>query len=178
MSSLNKVMLIGRLGKDPEMRYTQSGQSIANFTLATSDYWKDSNGVSQQKTEWHNLVAWGRTAELVQNYLHKGSLVYIEGSLQTSSWDDQSTGQKRFKTEINARTIQFLERKSDSGQQPYQPQGGGYQAQSSQNYQQPSYQQQPTESQTNYSQAPDTNHYSQNSGQQQKTAFIDDDVPF
>ncbi|MBF0287458.1 MAG: single-stranded DNA-binding protein [SAR324 cluster bacterium] len=113
MGNLNKVMLIGRLGKDPEIRYTQSGNAVANFTLATSEVWNDKQGQRQEKTEWHNVVAWDKLADLAQNYLRKGSQLYIEGKLQTRSWEDQN-GQKRYTTEIQARTLQFLDSRSSS----------------------------------------------------------------
>ena len=123
MGNLNKVMLIGRLGKDPEIRYTQSGSAVANFTLATSENWVDPQGQRKEKTEWHSVVAWNKLADLVQSYLKQGSQVYIEGKLQTRSWDDAQTGQKRYKTEISARTLQFLDsRPSDAGGSPQRPQ--------------------------------------------------------
>ena len=167
MGSLNKVMLIGRLGQDPETRYTQSGQAVANFSLATTDHWKDAHGMAQERTEWHNLVAWAKNADLVQNYLRKGSLVYIEGSLQTRSWDDQNTGQKRYKTEVNVQRIQFLEKKSDAGQQQYQ--GEYQQPVPQQPYPQTSYQQQVSPPQQQKKPIP---------SQQPPPAYIDDDVPF
>ena len=120
MGNLNKVMLIGRLGKDPEIRYTQSGSAVANFTMATDEYWTDQQGQRQQSTEWHNIVAWNKLADLVQSYLKQGSPVYVEGRLQTRSWDDAQSGQKRFKTEINAKTIQFLDSR------PAEAGAGGY----------------------------------------------------
>ena len=125
MGNLNKVMLIGRLGKDPEIRYTQSGSAVANFSLATDEYWNDSQGQRQQKTEWHYIVAWNKQADLAQNYLKQGSQVYLEGKLQTSSWDDAQTGQKRYRTEVVVRTLQFLDsRPADGGGGDYarQPQ--------------------------------------------------------
>ncbi|MDH5752494.1 MAG: single-stranded DNA-binding protein [Deltaproteobacteria bacterium] len=127
MSNLNKVMLIGRLGQEPEIRHTQSGQMVANFSLATNDYWKDKQGQKQEKTEWHNIVVWGNQADFVQNYVHKGRLVYVEGRLQTRSWEDK-TGAKRYTTEVVANTIQLLDRQGDSqgqGHSPSQGQGQG-----------------------------------------------------
>jgi len=109
MASLNKVMLIGRLGRDPEIRYTQSGSAVANFSIATDEYWTDQQGQRQQKTEWHNIVAWNKLADFVQSYLKQGRQIYLEGNLQTSSWDDAQSGQKRYKTEVKARVIQFLD---------------------------------------------------------------------
>ena len=93
MGSLNKVMLIGNLGRDPEIRYTQAGSAVANFSLATTDRWTDRQGQRQERTEWHDIVAFDRLADLAQNYLKKGKSVYIEGRLQTRSWEDPQ-GQK------------------------------------------------------------------------------------
>ena len=89
MGSLNKVMLIGNLGRDPEIRYTQAGSAVANFSLATTDRWTDRQGQRQERTEWHDIVAFDRLADLAQNYLKKGKSVYIEGRLQTRSWEDK-----------------------------------------------------------------------------------------
>jgi single-strand DNA-binding protein len=105
---LNKVMLIGRLGRDPEIRYTQSGNAVASFSIATSEYWRDKQGQRQEKTEWHDIVAWDRLADQAQSYLRKGSMVYIEGKLQTRSWDDQQ-GQKKYRTEVVANQVRFLD---------------------------------------------------------------------
>jgi single-strand DNA-binding protein len=104
---LNKVMLIGNLGADPEVRYTPSGQAVATFRVATSHYRRDPNGERQEVTEWHRIVAWERLAELAQNYLHKGRQVYVEGRLQTRQWTDQQ-GQNRYTTEIIANDITLL----------------------------------------------------------------------
>lgn len=112
MSSLNKAMLIGRLGQDPEVRYTQSNTAVANFSLATNERFKDRNGEFQERTEWHRIVAWGRTAEICQEYLKKGSLVYIEGPIQTREWEDKE-GQKKYTTEIKALTMQMLDSRGD-----------------------------------------------------------------
>ena len=98
--SVNKVILLGRLGKDPEVKYTPSGTPVAKFTLATNDRFKDKEGNWQDRTEWHNVTAWARTAEIVGEYLKKGAQVYIEGSLRTHSWDDKTSGQKKYMTEI------------------------------------------------------------------------------
>jgi len=114
MASINKVILIGRLGKDPEMRFTQSKQAVANFSLATNESWKDKGGQKQEKTEWHNVVLWARLAELASEYLHKGSQVYIEGRLQTRSWDDKD-GIKHYTTEIIGQNMQFLDGKKNQG---------------------------------------------------------------
>ena len=106
--SVNKVILIGRLGKDPELKYTASGTPFCRFSMATDDVWNDkASGERQEKTEWHNIVAWDRLAEICNQYLTKGRLIYIEGSLQTREWDDQE-GNKRRTTEIRARDMVML----------------------------------------------------------------------
>lgn len=128
MSSLNKVMLIGRLGQDPEVRYTQSNTAVATLSVATSERYKDGNGEYQEKTEWHRVVAWGRLAEICQQYLHKGSLVYIEGPLQTRQWEDNQ-GQKKYTTEIKALQMTMLDSKGSGGGNQGN-QGGGAPAQS------------------------------------------------
>lgn len=108
MAGINKAILIGNLGRDPELRYTQNGQAVANFTLATTESWTDkASGQKQERTEWHKIVAWGRTGELCAQYLSKGRTVYIEGRIQTREWEDKE-GQKRWTTEVNAQTVQFL----------------------------------------------------------------------
>lgn len=98
--SVNKVILVGHVGKDPEVKYTPSGTAVANFSIATNDRFKDKEGQWQDRTEWHRVVAWQRTAEIVGEYVKKGSNVYVEGKLQTRSWDDKETGQKKYMTEI------------------------------------------------------------------------------
>jgi single-strand DNA-binding protein len=118
MLGVNKVILIGHLGKDPELRYTPGGQPTASFSLATSERWNDKNGQRQERTEWHNIVAWGKLAELANQYLKKGRPVYIEGRINTRSWDDRD-GNKKYKTEIVANSIQFL------GQGGGSPSGAG-----------------------------------------------------
>jgi single-strand DNA-binding protein len=105
--SLNKVMIIGRLGADPEMKTLSSGNSLTTFSIATSENWKDKDGQKQEKTEWHRIVVWGKLAEICGKYLAKGREAYIEGKLQTRSWEDQQ-GQKRYTTEIVAANVQFL----------------------------------------------------------------------
>ncbi len=107
MSSLNKVMLIGRLGKDPEIRYTPDGSPVANFSLATSEFWTDKSGTRQERTEWHNIVAWTRLADLAKRYLAKGRQVYIEGRIRTREYDDRD-GNKRRITEIIANQMVLL----------------------------------------------------------------------
>lgn len=98
--SVNKVILIGHLGKDPEVKYTPSGTPVASFSIATSERYKDKDGNWQDRTEWHNIVLWQRLAEIAGEYLKKGRQVYIEGRLQTRSWDDKNTGEKKYRTEI------------------------------------------------------------------------------
>jgi len=105
--SVNKVILVGNLGKDPEVRYTQTGSAVANFSIATSEQWNDRDGKKQERTEWHNIVVWGKQAEHCGQYLSKGRQVYVEGSIRTRSYDDKS-GNKRYITEIVAQRIQFL----------------------------------------------------------------------
>lgn len=113
MASINKVILIGRLGKDPEVRFTPGGQAVANFSIATTDRWKNKqSGAAEERTEWHNIVVWGKTAELCKEYLSKGRQVYIEGRLQTRSWTDKEGG-KRYTTEVVAQTVQFLDNRGD-----------------------------------------------------------------
>ena len=112
MSSLNKAMIIGRLGQDPEVRYTQSNTAVANLSVATSERYKDSTGEWKENTEWHRVVAWGRLAEICQEYLTKGSQVYIEGPIQTRQWEDRE-GQTRYTTEIKALTLTMLDSKGD-----------------------------------------------------------------
>ena len=108
MAGVNKVIIVGRLGKDPEVRYTPSGAAVANFTVATSEEWKDRDtGEKQERTEWHRIVAWRRLGEICGEYLHKGKEVYIEGRLQTRSWEDRD-GNTRYTTEIVAQNMQML----------------------------------------------------------------------
>jgi len=111
--SVNKVILIGNLGKDPEVKVTPSGTPVAKFTLATNERYKDKNGQWQDRTEWHNLVAWQRTAEIIGEYVKKGSKVYVEGRLQTSSWDDKTTGEKKYRTEIIVNDLVLLSGRGD-----------------------------------------------------------------
>lgn len=122
--SVNKVILIGNLGKDPELRSTPSGTPVAKFTLATNDRYKDKEGQWQDRTEWHNITAWARTAEIAAEYLKKGGKVYIEGSLRTHSWDDKQTGQKKYMTEIVVNDLVLLGGRGEAG-------GGGDSAASS-----------------------------------------------
>ena len=105
--SVNKVIILGRLGQDPELKYTPGGAAVCNFSLATSENWTDKSGQKQEKTEWHRIVVWGKLAELCNQYLTKGRQAFVEGKLQTRSWDDNN-GQKKYMTEINATTVQFI----------------------------------------------------------------------
>ena len=125
MASVNKVILVGRLGKDPEIRSTPGGTSDARFTIATDERYTDRSGEKQERTEWHNIVAWGKLAEICGQYLKKGKLVYIEGSIRTDSWDDKESGQKKYRTEIIANTMQMLDRREE-GQGGGSYSGGGY----------------------------------------------------
>lgn len=105
--SVNKVILLGRLGQDPELKYTPGGSPVCNFSLATTESWTDKSGQKQEKTEWHRVVVWGKLAELCNQYLAKGRQAFLEGRLQTRSWDDKD-GNKRYTTEILASTVQFI----------------------------------------------------------------------
>ena len=121
MASVNKVIIVGNLGRDPEMRTFPSGDQVANVTVATTDRWRDKNtGENREATEWHRVVFNGKLAEIVGQYLRKGSQVYVEGSLRTRKWTDQQTGQERYATEIRADTMQMLGSRQSGGQQ------GGY----------------------------------------------------
>jgi len=150
--SVNKVILLGNVGKEPEFKVTPSGVPIATFSLATSDRTKDKSGEWQDRTEWHNVVAFQRTAEVVRDYVKKGSKLYVEGKIQTRSWDDQASGQKRYRTEILVNDISLLSGREDSGS------GGNYSRSSSSN----SYDQRPS--------SPDDLAHS--------TEITDDDIPF
>ncbi len=125
MASVNKVILIGNLGRDPELRYTPGGQPVANFSIATSESWNKKDGSGrEERTEWHRIVAWGRTAELCAQYLSKGRTVYIEGRLQTREWENKE-GQKQRTTEIVANTVQFIGGPGGGGAPRSGPPGGG-----------------------------------------------------
>lgn len=119
--SLNKVMLIGNLGKDPEVRYTPAGVAVANFTIATNESWKDQDGNLQERTEWHTIVAWRKLAEICAEWLKKGQKVYIEGKLQTRNYEDKNTGTKKYVTEIVADNMIMLDGR---GGQDRQASGG------------------------------------------------------
>ena len=116
MKGINKVFLLGHLGKDPEVRETGNGQPVANFVMATSDTYTDKDGNKQEQTEWHNIVAWGNVAKVVESYLKKGSPVHIEGKLQTNSWEDNE-GNKRYKTEIILQKLNMLSSVNNTSQQ-------------------------------------------------------------
>ena len=113
---LNKVMLIGRLGQDPELRYAANGMPVCKFSVATDESYTDREGQKQEKTEWHRVVTFQKQAEHCSKYLHKGSLVFVEGSLSTNKWTDQQ-GQTRYMTEVKASRVQFLERKGEGSRQ-------------------------------------------------------------
>jgi single-strand DNA-binding protein len=128
MAGVNKVILIGNLGRDPEIRYTPAGQAVTNFTLATSESFNNREGKREERTEWHRIVVWGKTAENCAQYLAKGRTVYIEGRLQTREWEDKE-GQKRRTTEVVAQTVQFLGGPRGSGGAPGAArEGGSYEA--------------------------------------------------
>jgi single-strand DNA-binding protein len=157
--SVNKVTLLGNVGKDPEIRSTPGGVMVANFTLATSDRQKDQQGNWQDRTEWHSLVAFNRTAEIIRDYVKKGSKLYIEGKLQTSSWDDKTSGQKRYRTEIIVNDLSLLsgrEEGSGGGQ-------GGYSRSASSASSAASFDQRPPAAQDEYAQSAE---------------ISDEDIPF
>ncbi len=141
MAGINKAIIVGRLGKDPETRYTGEGKAVTNFSIATSEEWKDKNtGEKKENTEWHRIVAWDRLAEICDQFLHKGSMVYVEGKIQTRQWQDND-GNTKYTTEIIAKIMQMLDSKNAGGdnraqsgqsgqsRQGYQSQGGGQQQQ-------------------------------------------------
>lgn len=120
--SVNKVILVGRLGQNPEVRYTPSGAAVANFSVATNETWTDKNNQKQERTEWHRVVVWGKLAELCSQYLAKGRQCYVEGRLQTREWTDKD-GVKKYSTEVQAQTIQFLGGQAGAGASPNRDQG-------------------------------------------------------
>ncbi len=124
MASVNKVILVGNLGRDPELRYIPSGQAVANFTLATNERWRDKDGNNQERTEWHRIVVWGKSAENCAQYLQKGRSVYVEGRLQTREWEDKD-GNKRNTTEVIAQTVQFLGGRGGETGGDFSPPGAG-----------------------------------------------------
>lgn len=170
---INKCIIVGNLGKDPEVRYMPNGNAVANFTVATSESWKDQQGQPQERTEWHNITMYRRLAEVAGEYLKKGSKVYLEGKLQTSKWQDQSTGQDRYKTEINCHEMQMLDSRGQSGgqQQPVQQQRPAQQPQrapkqQATQQQRPQQQQRPAQQQAPQNFTPDLDD------------GWDDDIPF
>lgn len=127
--SVNRAILIGRLGKDPELTYTQSGTARCKFSMATSEVYYDHSNERQEKTEWHNVIVWGKQAESAGKYLEKGREVYVEGKIETRSWEDEKTGQKRWMTEIKAQRVVFLgggKGDSQGGGRKGGESGGGY----------------------------------------------------
>ncbi len=150
--SVNKVILLGNVGKDPEIKSTPSGVVVATFSIATSERFKDKTGNWQDRTEWHNLVAYQRTAEIIRDYVKKGSKLYIEGRLQTSSWDDKTTGQKKYRTEIIVNDLSLLSGKGEG-------EGGGSGSYSRSNT-------------ASFDQSGPAQEYSQ------ATEITDDDIPF
>src|SRR5271155_822568 len=128
---VNKVFLLGNVGKDPEIRSTAGGMTVASFSLATADRQKDAQGTWADKTEWHNIVCFQRTAEIVRDYVKKGSKLYIEGKIQTRSWDDKTSGEKKYRTEVIVNELVLLSGKSEGGGE-----GGGYNRSGSSTYDQ------------------------------------------
>ena len=124
--SVNKVILLGNLGKDPEVKYTPQGTPVAKFSVATSERFKDKEGNWQDRTEWHNVVLWQRLAEIAGEYLKKGRKVYIEGRIRTDSWDDKESGQKRYRTEIVGQDLVLLSGSGKEGAGSEGGDGGGY----------------------------------------------------
>ena len=163
--SLNKAMLIGNVGRDPEVRYLEgnNGAKVATFTLATTERYRDRNGETRENTEWHNIVTWRNTADVVEKYVRKGTQLYIEGRIRTRSWDDQS-GNKRYTTEIIADTLQLLGKKSDN------PAAQGGYPQPQQTYQQPA--------QQTYQQPAQPIQQKPAAAPQVEDPFSDDDLPF
>jgi single-strand DNA-binding protein len=117
MASVNKAIVLGNLGRDPELRYTKGDSAVCSFSIATNERWKDKSGQQQEKTQWHNIVLWGRLAEVANNYLHKGDPVYIEGRLQTRTWEDDA-GNKRYTTEIVGSQMQMLGSRGSKAETP------------------------------------------------------------
>lgn len=120
MASVNKAILVGNLGRDPELKYMPNGDAVCNFSIATTDTWKDRDGNQQEKTEWHNIVAFKKLAEICGEYLKKGKQIYIEGRIQTRSWEDKD-GVKKYTTEIVANQMQMLGRRDEAIEDSYTP---------------------------------------------------------
>ena len=188
---VNKVILVGNLGQDPEIRYMQNGKAVANLSMATSEVWKDQQGQQQEKTEWHRVIAFDKLAEIIGEYVKKGSKIYCEGKLQTRKWTDQQ-GVERYSTEIVISEMQMLDSKPQ-GQQQGQQGGWGQQAPQAQQQQRaPVNQQSAPQQQYNYSQPPSAQQGStvqqqQQPQQQQQSAtrayneppmLLDSDIPF
>ncbi len=145
MASVNKVILVGSLGRDPEVRFMPNGEAVANFSIATTDSWKDKSGAKQEKTEWHNIVMYRKLAEIAGEYLKKGRPVYIEGRLQTRKWQTKE-GQDRYTTEIIADSMQMLGGNRDKDSSGSNDNGSGYDGQQQDNQQSQSSQQKPQQS--------------------------------
>ncbi len=158
--SVNKVTLLGNVGKDPEVKFLPSGSALANLTLATSDRVKDKSGEFQDRTEWHNLVAFGKTAEIIRDYVKKGNKLYVEGRIQTRSWDDKTSGEKKYRTEIIVNDISLLSGRGEGGEGGYSAgsQSGGYSRQNTGSFDQRS----PTPAHDDFG----------------DTGITDDDIPF
>ena len=153
MASVNKVILVGNLGKDPDVRTFPSGDKAASVTLATTDRWRDKNtGENRESTEWHRVVFHARLAEIVEQYLRKGAQIYVEGQLRTRKWTDQATGQERYATEIRADTMQMLGSRQGGQQQGGYSDNDGYGEYSAPSHQAPP-QRQPGNGQSNYQRA-------------------------
>ncbi|HCG00576.1 MAG TPA: single-stranded DNA-binding protein [Chloroflexi bacterium] len=118
MAGINKVIIVGNLGRDPEMRYTPSGAAVTSFSVAVSRNWKSAEGESREETEWFNVECWNKLAEITNQYLSKGKQVYIEGRQRTESWDDKNTGEKRYRTKLVASEMQMLGSRGDQGSAP------------------------------------------------------------
>ncbi len=165
MSGVNKVILVGRLGTDPEIRSTAGGTQVCSLSLATSETWMK-DGKREEKTEWHRIVLWGRQAELAQKYLKKGRMVYIEGKLQTRSWQDPQ-GQKRYTTEIVANNLQFIDGGGNAGSRDSNESIGGMEE---------------SQNQDSYYQTPSSNSYESHGRSsesfQNNSRPADDDIPF
>ncbi len=165
MGYLNKVLLIGRLGQDPEKRITPSGHTVVNISLATTEYFKDQGGNKQERTEWHRVVFWNKQAELIEQYCKKGSQLYVEGALQTREWQDKD-GNRRFSTDVVARQMQFLDSKSKTGT-------GEYQQSASANNQTP-----PSQPSKDFGAPPSGGGSADQPSMGGDDEFVEDDIPF
>ncbi len=178
MKGVNKVILVGTLGRDPETRYTGEGKAVTNVAMATSESWKDkTSGEKQERTEWHRVVFFNRLAEVAGEYLKKGSKVYVEGSLRTRKWQDQASGQDRYTTEIVASELQMLDSNPNSQQQPQQQNQRPQQQNAAS--QQPQQQRQQQQGQPQQQQQQQRNQPApQQQSQQQGADAFDDEIPF